>query len=182
MIWLDRLVATSNVPVSEDWWVSVPRLVRLCSHNLVQSPVCIKIAIDWIHGISSVYWMWCTMEFIEFTSFRLLVEFYQLFKGPEIDVVINVELSALILLNAIVTHFVVVPVHDKTNMQYDSLIPRLLWRFAGFELTVMTMHTCFPQKIRFSPENSLPSPVIQYTLHRRDPTPWATTSKCSHKL
>jgi len=103
------------------------------------------------------------MEFIEFTSFRLLVEFYQLFKGPEIDVVINVELSALVLLNAIVAHFVVVPVHDETSMQYGSLIPRLLWRFAGFELTIMTMHTCFPQKIRFSPENSLPSPVIYYT-------------------
>ena len=49
------------------------------------------------------------MEFIEFTSLRLLVKFYQLFKGPEIDVLINVELSALVLLNAIVTHFVVVP-------------------------------------------------------------------------
>lgn len=70
------------------------------------------------------------MGFIEFTSFRLLVEFYQLFKGPEIDVVINVELSAFVLLNAIVAHFVVVPVHDKTSMQYGSLNPRRLWRFA----------------------------------------------------
>ena len=44
---------------------------------------------------------------------RLLVEVYQLFKGPEIDVLINVELRILVLLDAIVAHFVVVPVEVK---------------------------------------------------------------------
>ena len=44
---------------------------------------------------------------------RLLVEVYQLFKGPEIDDLINVELRILVLLDAIMAHFVVVPVEVK---------------------------------------------------------------------
>jgi len=41
---------------------------------------------------------------------RLLIELYQLFKGPEIDVLIYVELIILALFDAIMAHFVVVPV------------------------------------------------------------------------
>ena len=51
----------------------------------------------------------CDTPWNSFTSLRLLVEFYQVFKGPEINVLIYVELSALVLFNAIVAHFVVVP-------------------------------------------------------------------------
>ena len=53
------------------------------------------------------------MRFARVTSLRLLVEVYQLFKRPEINVLINVELRILVLLDPIMAHFVVVPVEVK---------------------------------------------------------------------
>ena len=64
-----------------------------------------------------------TIRFATVTSLRLLVEVYQLFKRPEIDVVINVELRILVLLDAIMAHFVVVPVEVKKNA--DVVIPEI---------------------------------------------------------
>ena len=66
---------------------------------------------------------WCTMRFARVTSLRLLVEVYQLFKRPEIDVLINVELRILVLLDPIMAHFVVVPVEVKKNA--DVVIPEI---------------------------------------------------------
>lgn len=116
---------------------------------------------------------WCTIGFARFTSLRLFVELYQLFKGLEIDVLINVELSILVLLDAIMTHFVVVPACMIKQM--CSMLASFPGSSDSLKLTIMTMHTCFPQKMRVSPENFLLSPVIQCKLLRRESTPWATT-------
>jgi len=51
----------------------------------------------------------------------LLVEFYQLFKGLEVDVFIDRELTALVLPDVIVVHLAMVAVKSNTKTQTNSI-------------------------------------------------------------
>jgi len=51
----------------------------------------------------------------------LLVEFYQLFKGLEVDVFIDRELTALVLPDVIVVHLAMVAVKSNTRIQTNSI-------------------------------------------------------------
>lgn len=76
------------------------------------------------------------------TSFRFLVEFYQLSKGLEMDVVINRELTALVLLDTIVVHLAMVAVKNKTRILTNSTIKG--HRLLEANLTRVTVSTCYP--------------------------------------
>ena len=76
------------------------------------------------------------------TSFRFLVEFYQLSKGLEMDVVINRELTALVLLDTIVVHLAMVAVKNKTRILTNSTIKE--HRLLEAILTRVTVSTCYP--------------------------------------
>ena len=51
----------------------------------------------------------------------LLVEFYQLFKGLEVDVFIDRELTALVLPDVIVVHLAMVAVKSNTRILTNAI-------------------------------------------------------------
>jgi len=51
----------------------------------------------------------------------LLVEFYQLFEGLEVDVFIDKELTALVLPDVIVVHLAMMAVKSNTRIQTNNI-------------------------------------------------------------